>query len=145
MLFSPASNQPILLVLRLRTPRDQKNPVFQRPTFALFAHQGLSIYHTIRIWGCDRSHPFFNIPINIQRRYHWFGVLFVILKPLQTDTGQESGFGFGHNTALVGWDLGAPWNAGSVHDGSKQKMGHRVYNAYFILEVKAMDSLDPSF
>ena len=69
----------------------------------------------------------------------------MILKPLQTDTGQESGFGFGHNTALVGWDLGAPWNAGSVHDGSKQKMGHRVYNAYFILEVKAMDSLDPSF
>ena len=88
---------------------------------------------------------FFNIPINIQIRYHWFGVLFVILKPPPTDTGQESGFGFGHNTALVGWDLGAPWNAGSVHDGSKQKMGHRVYNAYFILEVKAMDSLDPSF
>ena len=70
----------------------------------------------------------------------------MILKPLQTDTGQESGFGFGHNTALVGWDLGAPWNAGSVHDGSKQKMGYRVnIHAYFILEVKAMDSLDPSF
>ena len=51
----------------------------------------------------------------------------MLLKPLQTDTGQESGFGFGHNTALVGWDLGAPWNAGSVHDGSKQKMGYRVY------------------
>ena len=89
---------------------------------------------------------FFNIPINIQIRYHWFGVLFVILKPPPTDTGQESGFGFGHNTALVGWDLGAPWNAGSVHDGSKQKMGNRVYiHAYFILEVKARDPLDPSF
>ena len=70
----------------------------------------------------------------------------MLLKPLQTDTGQESGFGFGHNTALVGWDLGAPWNAGSVHDGSKQKMGYRVdIHAYFILEVKAMDSLDLSF
>ena len=52
----------------------------------------------------------------------------------------------GNNTVLVGWDLGAPWNAGSVHDGSKQKMGYRVYvHAYFILEVKARDPLDPSF
>ena len=142
-MFSPVSNRPILLVLG--TPRDQ-NPVSPKPIFALFAHQGLSIYHTIRIRGFDRSHPFFDIPINIQRRYHWFGVLFVILKPLQTGTGQESGFGFGHNTALVGWDLGTPWNAGSVHDGSKQKMGYRVYiHAYFILEVKARDPLDPSF
>ena len=141
-MFSPVGNPPILLVLR--TPRDQ-NPVSPKPILPFFVHQGVSIYHIIRIRGFDRSHPFSNIPINIQRRYHWFGVLFVILKPLQTDTGQESGFGFGHNTALVGWDLGAPWNAGSVHDGSKQKMGHRVYNAYFILEVKAMDSLDPSF
>ena len=141
-MFSPVGNRPLLPVLR--TPRDQ-NPVSPKPILPFFVHQGVSIYHTIRIRGFDRSHPFSNIPINIQRRYHWFGVLFVILKPPPTDTGQESGFGFGHNTALVGWDLGAPWNAGSVHDGSKQKMGHRVFNAYFILEVKAMDSLDPSF
>ena len=126
-MFSPVGNRTILQETKTLSPPNQ--------LLALFAHQGLSIYHTIRIRGFDRSHPFFDSPIKIQRRYHWFGVLFVLLRPLQTDAGQESGFGFGHNTALVGWDLGAPWNAGSVHDGSKQKMGYRVYNhAYFILE-----------
>ena len=141
-MFSPVGNQPILPVLR--TPRDQ-NPVSPKPILPFLLIRDYLYISYNKNLGFDRSHPFSNIPINIQRRYYWFGVLFVILKPLQTGTGQESGFGFGHNTALVGWDLGAPWNAGSVHDGSKQKMGHRVYNAYFILEVKAMDSLDPSF
>ena len=142
-MFSPVGNRPLLPVLR--TPRDQ-NPVSPKPILPFLLIRDYLYISYNKNLGFDRSHPFSNIPINIQRRYYWFGVLFVILKPPPTDTGQESGFGFGHNTALVGWDLGAPWNAGSVHDGSKQKMGNRVYiHAYFILEVKARDPLDPSF